>query len=152
MRGTVRERLYARLAPCADPKCDCRGCLLWTGTTNGKGYGHIGVGSRTDGSRHVALVHVEAWKLENGPVPAGLELDHVKARGCRHRNCANVAHLEPVTRRENTLRGDTLAAAQLARTCCPRGHEYTPANTYVNRRKRYCRACRRCGEQEARTS
>lgn len=98
MKGTVRERLTGRLVPCADPECDCSGCLLWTGCINSKGYGVIGV----DGARK--LVHRVAWSLDNGPVPDGLTIDHVHKRGCRHKTCGNVAHLEPVTRKVNTHR------------------------------------------------
>lgn len=98
MRGTVYERLYARLAPCADPACDCSGCMLWTGCLNSRGYGVIG----DNGKRH--LVHRVAWSLDNGPVPDGLTIDHVHQRGCRHKACALVAHLEPVTQAENNRR------------------------------------------------
>ena len=131
----LRERLFGRLVPCPDPGCEC---LLWPGRVTPQGYGQIGVG------RKVIRVHRAAWELVNGPVPPGLVLDHVKARGCTHKHCANVAHLEPVTRRENTLRGDTLAAACARKTHCPQGHPYDDANTYRNPNgKRYCRTCGR---------
>jgi hypothetical protein len=35
-----------------------------------------------------------------GPIPDGLQLDHL----CRVRCCVNPNHLEPVTAKENTLR------------------------------------------------
>lgn len=53
-----------------------------------------------DGRRGRA--HKVAWELANGPVPKGLTLDHL----CRNRICCEVAHLEPITNRENVLRGD----------------------------------------------
>jgi len=141
--STVREQLYARLTPCVDPACDCAGCLLWPGSTNGD-YGLI----RVDGARK--LVHRVAWALDNGPIPPGLTIDHVKARGCRHTNCANVAHLEPVTPRVNVLRGDTIVAALAARTHCTRGHLYDEVNTRQRRDGgRRCRACRREGHRLA---
>jgi hypothetical protein len=37
-----------------------------------------------------------------GPVPEGMELDHL----CRVHPCVNPEHLEPVTPRENKLRGE----------------------------------------------
>lgn len=93
MRASLAERLKAKLVP--DPET---GCLLWTGARNDAGYGiiHDGPWPRR--------VHSVAWELENGPVPDGLVLDHVYERGCRHRHCASVAHLEPVTRIENMRR------------------------------------------------
>lgn len=90
---TLRERLYSRLVP--DP---VTGCLLWTGCLNSRGYGCIGVGGKSQ------LVHRVAWELEHGPIPESLTIDHVYDRGCRHKRCANVAHLEPVTRAQNCRR------------------------------------------------
>jgi hypothetical protein len=136
----VRERLLSHLIIDWET-----GCLLWDGRVDGKGYGYIKVGSRSDGTRHSVGVHRLAWELENGPVPDGLEVDHVKARGCRYRHCANVAHLEPVTHRENVMRGDTLAAANAAKTRCIRNHEYDLINTRWDpvSGKRYCYECKR---------
>lgn len=134
----VRDRLHARLVPAPDSDC-----LIWTGSLDWAGYGRIRVGSRTLGDRRVEFVHRVAWQLENGAVPDGLVIDHVRDRGCKYKSCANVAHLEPVTQRENVLRGDGPPADQVTRTHCPYGHPYDEANTYVNRNKRYCRTCRR---------
>lgn len=43
---------------------------------------------------------------------------------------------------ENTLRGETLAAANLAKTHCPQGHPYDEANTQWYSGRRYCRGCK----------
>src|SRR5262249_28742610 len=55
-------------------------------------------------------VHRIAWRELVGPIPDGLVLDHVKARGCATNACCWPAHLEPVTSRINTLRGRSFAA------------------------------------------
>ncbi len=138
MRPTAPEDIYARLVP--DPET---GCLLWTGCT-GHGYGLVKIRQR-----HL-LVHRVAWELARGPIPEGLELDHL----CRVPSCANVDHLEPVTRRENTLRGIGPAAINARKTHCIHGHEFTPENTYLKHTsrggvQRQCRACKRAQAQLA---
>ena len=60
----------------------------------------------------------------------------------------NPDHLEAVTHRENVLRGQSLAAENVAKTHCPHGHAYDEENTYVKMipgggRWRICRACGR---------
>jgi len=81
------------------------GCWNFTGglsnTTPGKGYGRMSINGR------MHYTHRIAYEALVGPVPEGLDLDHL----CRNRKCCNPEHLEPVTRRENLMRGDTLAAA-----------------------------------------
>lgn len=106
---------------------------------NRDGYGRISVGNRN------RLVHRVAWELDNGPIPEGLTIDHVKARGCRHKTCANVRHLEPVTCKVNVLRGETVTAANAAKTHCGNGHPFDEANTYwrPDGKGRDCRACHR---------
>ena len=74
-------------------------CWIWTGACNSVGYGHM----RWNG-RHV-FVHRLAYELSVGPIPQGLEIDHVAERGCVSRACCNPAHLEPVTHAENVRRG-----------------------------------------------
>ncbi len=129
---TLPERLFARLTP--DPET---GCLLWTGQIARNGYGMLSLKNKP------RRVHRLMWELFNGTIPDGLVIDHVKARGCSHRHCANIEHLELVTLRENLLRGDTIAADHAAKTHCPQGHAYDEANTYTYRGKRQCRACAR---------
>ena len=107
------------------------GCWLWTAAANGRGYGTFW----SEGKN--VLSHRYAYERWVGPIPDGLQIDHL----CRVRNCVNPGHLEPVTSRENTLRGETVGAANASRTHCPQGHEYDEKNTYVWRSERYCRTC-----------
>jgi hypothetical protein len=70
------------------------GCWIFTGSLMKKGYGHI---SADGGARRV---HRVMWENEFGPVPDGLELDHL----CGQRACCNPQHLEAVTHTENIRR------------------------------------------------
>jgi len=107
-------------------------CWPWLGAKGKEGYGRV-----HRGDRRMVLAHRVAYELAVGPVPHGLELDHVKARGCTRRDCVNPAHLEPVTRRVNLLRGDTITASNAAKTVCKRGHTFD----HVRQGKRYCSTC-----------
>lgn len=69
-------------------------CWEWLGYTH-KGYGQIDIAGRT------RVVHEVMFEHFVGPVPEGLELDHV----CRNRRCANPNHLEVITHQENVRRG-----------------------------------------------
>lgn len=46
------------------------------------------------------MAHRVYWERENGPVPSGLELDHL----CRNPTCVRPDHLEAVTHAENIRR------------------------------------------------
>lgn len=109
------------------------GHWLWTASLI-RGYGQFRVNHRP------AYAHRYAYEHLVGPVPEGLELDHL----CRVRRCVNPDHLQPVTHRQNVLRGDSPTADNAVKTHCPTGHPYDEANTY--RRDdghRKCRACNR---------
>lgn len=75
---------------------DENGCWLWTGPMFWNGYGHIS--AATHGT---TLAHRASYEAHVGPVPEGLELDHL----CRVRHCIRPDHLEPVTRSVNIQRG-----------------------------------------------
>jgi hypothetical protein len=113
-------------------------CWPWEGAKDGKGYGRFWLKGRD----HPA--HRISYEMAHGYIPDDLEIDHL----CRNRSCVNPAHLEPVTTRENLLRGKTLAARNAKATVCVNGHPFTAANTYPWRGKRLCRTCR--GEADRR--
>src|SRR6266567_487358 len=71
------------------------------------------------------LAHRWMYTHMYGPIPEGLFLDHL----CRNTCCVNPEHLEPVTSRENTLRGITIAATNARKTHCLHGHAFTHDNT-----------------------
>lgn len=108
-------------------------CLVWTGALDRDGYGV----TSARGHRQVR-VHRLAYELAVGPIPAGLQLDHL----CRVRACLRTEHLEPVPSRVNTLRGDSPTIRLHHLNECAAGHAYTDENTY--RRTDGTRTCRTC--------
>jgi hypothetical protein len=113
------------------------GCWEFRGSPD-NGYGRFWSAGRT------LLAHRYAWELLVGPIPEDLQLDHL----CRNRLCVSPAHLEPVTIRENVLRGVGVTAENAVKTHCTHGHEFTPENTQV--RKNGSRACRTCAVERTR--
>lgn len=99
------------------------GCWEWTAARNARGYGIMRPGKTGPTS---GLAHRISYEIHVGEVPAGLQLDHL----CRVRHCVNPAHLEPVTNRENGLRGDA-GKLQREKTQCKHGHPLSGSNLYV---------------------
>ena len=69
-------------------------CWIWNGCVR-NGYGLFRYKEKVIGA------HRFSYELLRGPIPKGLQLDHL----CRVRNCVNPNHLEPVTQAENLRRG-----------------------------------------------
>lgn len=112
------------------------GCWEWTGRSC-KGYGRLSI----KGTDHLA--HRLAYEVFIGPIPEGLVLDHVVARGCRTTLCVNPNHLEAVTQAENLARSaNTMQAIKRTWTHCVNGHPFNAANTrWEKRGVRKCRTC-----------
>jgi hypothetical protein len=140
---TVAARFWAKVA-----KTDT--CWLWTASQNGRGYGQFGIGSRTDGTKRPVLAHRYAYELAVGPIPAGLQIDHL----CRVTLCVNPSHLEPVTARVNNHRSNAAVATRerhQTQTHCLRGHQFDIANTLYSGGQRVCRACLRVRARQRRS-
>lgn len=111
-------------------------CWEWTGRRR-SGYGVAELVGTTS-------AHRVAYVLLVGPIPEGLQLDHL----CRNRACVNPDHLEPVTNLVNSRRA-------LWRHHCRKGHPLTPENTYwrpTPRKGLGPRQCAICHIESARRS
>lgn len=83
-------------------------CVLWAGALTAQNYA-VAVQSAFG----PASAHRLSWMLANGPIPAGLTVDHLchtqdpscpGGNACDHRRCINPDHMELVTQTENGLR------------------------------------------------
>jgi hypothetical protein len=108
-------------------------CWIWNGPKDKR----LGYGCAQHNGQSIKA-HRLVYEAVVGKIPDGLVVDHL----CRVTSCVNPDHLEPVTQRENLMRGNTPAARKAAQTHCIHGHEFTPENTYRHGDgSRSCRAC-----------
>jgi len=125
----LRARIAARVA-------HVDGCWVYP-ITDVNGYGRVSIHQKP----HYA--HRLMYLLDRGAIPDGLQLDHL----CRNRGCCNPDHLEAVTSRENTMRGDLPRIVRergLSKTECVNGHPLSGLNVRVNAKgHRICRTCKR---------
>jgi hypothetical protein len=87
----TNQRIYARFMDKVvhEPSC---GCWIWIGS-GCPGYGSIKVEGKNCPAHHLSFAHYK------GPIPEGLELDHI----CRLKCCVNPDHLRAVTRKQNII-------------------------------------------------
>lgn len=140
-------------------KVDKRGpddCWPWLGYVEPSGYGHF---QATYQGVRFTKSHRFGYHIASGPVPEGLDLDHVchtrdeecrAGDDCPHRRCCNPAHLEPVTERVNILRSTTGSAVNARKTHCIHGHPFAGDNLRITKQgTRLCMECRRARGRRA---
>ena len=111
------------------PEC---GCWIWIAYLGKRDYGEI----------NKKQAHRVVYELINGPIPLGLELDHL----CRIHCCVNPCHLEPVTHKENVRRGKAghhMKEKWADSKACKNGHPWTHESTYIrpDTGRRSCKIC-----------
>lgn len=129
VRQSAEQRFWDKVGTATES-----GCWPWQAGLDKNGYGKF-----RDASKRCVRALRFAYELLIGPIPLGLQIDHVKARGCISKSCVNPDHLEPVTPKENIQRID-----RVLKTHCPHGHPYFGENLYVKPDgSRECRTCMR---------
>lgn len=114
------------------------GCWLWRGATKPNGYGFFLTGRKPFKKPNNA--HRWIYEFFNGPIQDGLVIDHL----CRTRNCVNPNHMEPVTMRENLMRGLSPSSLNAKKQTCPNGHPLVPIPDHCNTNsRRHCPICER---------
>lgn len=128
-------------------------CRPWSSASS-EGYGTVMV----DGE--VKYVHRLSYQLHVGPIPRGWEIDHLchsetvrlgqcgGGTECQHRRCWEPGHLEAVSSRENSMRGNHALFAIARRSVCGKGlHDLTkPENVRSGKDgRRRCGPCAREG-------
>lgn len=121
---TCLEDMFERSIPIPES-----GCWAWDRAVTSHGYG-----AQSLGRGRTAPAHRLAYEFAKGPIPEGLELDHL----CRVRSCINPDHLEAVTHEVNVRRGE---AGGRFKTHCLRGHPMSGDNLRIGPTQRHCRAC-----------
>jgi hypothetical protein len=129
--GTDEERFW--------PKVQVTGfCWVWTGATDGHmGHGMFNLGADKD--RRAVRAHRFSYETLVGPIPAGLEPDHL----CRNPPCVNPDHLELVTHAVNMLRGFAPSIILHRQGTCAQGHNLSDDEAvYINPKgRRQCLVC-----------
>ncbi|WP_414689955.1 HNH endonuclease signature motif containing protein [Nocardioides sp.] len=104
------------------------GCHEWMAYRDRDGYGTFSLGDQK------VLAHRFAYEEVVSPIPDGLVIDHL----CRNPSCVNSEHLEPVTPRENLMRGFNRNVVLHHAGHCLQGH--TDISIHSSGR-RICRTC-----------
>ena len=121
-------------------RAPANGCWNWTGAQDRKGYGRLW----SFEAKAPVLAHRVVYEYSRGKIPTEMQIDHL----CRNPRCVNPHHMEVVTSRENTLRGNSPCARHARKTHCKRGHRFEGSNLRLIKNGQRCLACRTINWQD----
>lgn len=140
-RRELEVRLWGRVSKLGD-----EACWEWTGPKFHWGHGFIT--HRMGGRQFKWMVHRLVYAWEHGDLWPFV-IDHLCGNTC----CVNPLHLQAVTSKVNTLRGEGPSAVNAQKDRCVHGHPLYGENLYVEASgKRVCRACTNARSREWRDS
>jgi hypothetical protein len=128
-----------------DYRWGTKGCWEWRGRLS-SGYGRVNYRRVPDNTEFSTTAHRLSYLVLVGDIKPGLTLDHL----CRNRSCWRPDHLEPVTPRANTLRGESISAKNAAKTHCHAGHLLTAENLRPDLAVKGWRGCLECNREQGR--
>jgi len=110
-------------------------CWILRGSAKHHPYGYQSVSINNSS----VLAHRFAYETLVGPIPEGLQIDHL----CKVTSCVNPEHMEAVTGEVNVARSNCTSAVNSRKTHCKYGHELSGSNLYIrpDNGKRQCKAC-----------
>lgn len=113
-------------------------CWEWTGCLDDKGYGRITINNKS------VFAHRFSYQYFVGYLQR--DLDHL----CRNRKCVRPDHLEPCSKIENVMRGESFSAINARKTHCLNGHLLSGDNLYFFGKNKNKRGCRQCCRERSR--
>lgn len=102
------------------------GCEVWIGKHDRDGYARI----------KGKLAHRAVWEEVNGPIPEGMEIEHI----CRRRNCVAMKHMTLFTRSEQEMSKNWRRRSKRE---CPNGCDMSKTAMVTPGGGRICRECER---------
>lgn len=92
----MEEKLLARI------ELQPNGCWEWQRQIHPRGYAKWKVWGAKTGTQKSVWVHRLSYETFIGDIPEGLTIDHL----CKNKSCINPDHLEAVSRKVNSERGN----------------------------------------------
>jgi hypothetical protein len=117
----------------------------------GKNHGYGIVSQEVFGVQKQIPAHRIMWELFNGPIEEDMVIDHMchneayadgtcEGGVCLHRRCVNPAHLQMITKGENSLLGAG-GPNSIRGVCRNQLHDWIPENIIERDERRWCKLC-----------
>lgn len=116
-------------------------CWEWKSCKNKAGYGKLGAGKNNS-----LYAHRFSYELHKGVLEKDKHIHHI----CGNTSCVNPEHLEQLSSKQHTLKGNSFCGIEARQTHCKHGHEFTLDNIWTYNGHRKCKKCSNIYQKELR--